>query len=221
MSRMSDRLRGTVARSIAIACLGMIFLVASHSIAVATGQRAAIENLVGTWQMVSRVDRDVGGNVFPESSLGSDPIGYLIYDASGHVAVQLMARQRPAVPCQVTTSAASNNVGHIGGYDAFFGRYEVDSTAGTVTHILGRGYLAGDVGRRLTRRFKLVGDSLTLEFEPGGPTAGRTRTLTWRRVSRFGQWPLNNRLPRTVMDKVSRRMDQRAAGNEFVCEGEP
>jgi len=184
MSRMPDRLTETVARSIAIVCLGMIFLFASGSIAVATGQRAASENLVGTWQMVSRVDRDVEGNVLPEPSLGPDPLGYLIYDAAGHVAVQLMARQRPAVPCQVTASAASNNVGHIGGYDAFFGRYEVNVTAGTVTHILEGAISPEDVGRRLTRRFKLIGDGLTLEFEPGGLTAGRTRTLTWRRVSR-------------------------------------
>src|SRR5215813_4634706 len=47
--------------------------------------------LVGTWQVVSRIDRDASGNVIPERSLGSDPLGYLIYDSKGHMAAQLMA----------------------------------------------------------------------------------------------------------------------------------
>ena len=45
--------------------------------------------LIGTWQLVSRIDRDAGGRiVVADPSLGSDPIGYLIYDDAGRVAVQ-------------------------------------------------------------------------------------------------------------------------------------
>lgn len=183
MFEKSDALAQLAARSMMIKSVGIVFLFAAGALAAAAEQRPAVDNLVGTWQMVSRIDRDAEGTVFPEPSLGSDPIGYLIYDAAGHVSVQLMARHRPPVPCQVTASAASNNVEHIGSYDSFFGRYVVDSSAGTITHILEGAISPGDVGRRLTRRFTIVGDTLTLEFEPGGAAAGRTRTLTWRRVS--------------------------------------
>ncbi|MBZ5538006.1 MAG: lipocalin-like domain-containing protein [Acidobacteriia bacterium] len=137
--------------------------------------------LVGTWQLVSRVDRDLGGKIVPDPSLGPDPIGYLIYDGSGHVAVQLMGRHRSSDPCQVTAPAEANNLAHVGGYDAYFGRYEVDHAASTVTHILEGALSQADVGRSLVRRFKLDGDTLAIEFEPGAK--GRTRTLTWRRVS--------------------------------------
>ena len=79
----------------------------------------------------------MAGNVIPEPSLGSDPLGYLIYDSKGHVAAQLTARSRSSASVgTVTSEANSNNPAQIGGYDAYFGRYEVDTKSGTVTHIL-------------------------------------------------------------------------------------
>jgi Lipocalin-like domain len=142
------------------------------------------KGLVGTWQLVSRIDRDPAGRVVAEPSIGSDPLGYLIYDSTGHVAVQLMARNRTSAPCVTTAAADLNNVAHIGGYDAYFGRYEVDMQTGTVTHILDGALSPGDVGRRITRRFRLEGDTLTIEFEPGGQGKKRIRrSLIWRRVS--------------------------------------
>lgn len=141
--------------------------------------------LVGTWQLVSRVDRDASGNVIPEPSLGTDPFGYLIYDSKGHVAAQLTARSRSsASAATVTSEANSNNPTHIGGYDAYFGRYEVDTKSGTVTHILDGALAPTDVGRRITRHFELAGDTLTITFEPGTQANGKiTRTIIWRRIS--------------------------------------
>jgi hypothetical protein len=82
----------------------------------------------------------------------------------------------------VTASAEANNLAQISGYEAYFGRYEVDTAAGTVTHIVDGALSSSDAGRRLTRRVRLAGDTLTIQFEPGAP--GRTRTLVWQRVSR-------------------------------------
>jgi catechol 1,2-dioxygenase len=143
--------------------------------------RTAPSGLVGTWQLLSRADRDSSGRILVEPSLGSAPLGFLIYDAAGHIAVQLMARDRASMPCAITAAAQTNNATQITGYEAYFGRYEVDAAAGVVTHVLQGALSSSDVGRRLTRRFHLVADTLTLQFEPGGP--GRTRTLVWRRVA--------------------------------------
>ena len=140
--------------------------------------------LVGTWQLVSRIDRNAAGTVVPDSSLGADPVGYLIYDDSGHVAVQMMKKDRQGMPCGTTAEADSNNLAHVGGYDAYFGRYEVDAPKHLVTHILEGAIGPADVGRHLTRNFNLQGDTLILSFEPGGThNAGIVRTLTWHRVS--------------------------------------
>jgi hypothetical protein len=140
--------------------------------------------LAGTWELVSRVDHNAAGHVVPEPSLGSDPIGYLIYDTKGHVSVQMMARHRSSDTTIITSPSQANNLAHVGGYDAYFGRYEVDAKAGTVTHILDGAISPADVGRRLTRRFHVEGNTLTISFEPGRSESPRlTRTLVWRRVS--------------------------------------
>jgi catechol 1,2-dioxygenase len=141
--------------------------------------------LVGTWQLVSRIDRDPKGGVVSETSLGDAPLGYLIYDAAGHVAAQLAARDRPATVCDtVLGPVEANNNANISGYTAYFGRYQVDTTAGIVIHQLEGALAPRDAGRRLSRRFQVIGDTLTIQFEPGGSAdTRRTRTLIWRRVS--------------------------------------
>lgn len=141
--------------------------------------------LVGTWQLVSRNDRDSTGRIIGETTLGAAPIGYLIYDAAGHVAAQLSARDRSGLVCDSTgLSPDPNNNANIGGYSAYFGRYEIDAKAGTVTHVLEGALAPADAGKRLRRRFRLVGDTLTIQFEPMASDGGhRTRTLVWHRVS--------------------------------------
>ena len=156
------------------------------AVVAVTGNVRAYDGLVGTWELVSRTDRDSIGRVLSETTLGAAPIGYLIYDAAGHVAAQLSARDRSGLVCDSTgLSPDPNNNANIGGYSAYFGRYQVDAKAGTVTHVLEGALSPADAGKRLRRRFRLVGDTLTIQFEPstteGGP---RTRTLVWHRVSR-------------------------------------
>ena len=127
--------------------------------------------LVGTWQLISRIDRDSAGRVLSETSLGSAPLGYLIYDAAGHVAAQLAARDRPPTVCDTTRrSAEANNNANIGGYSAYFGRYQVDPDAGVVTHDLDGAIAPGDAGRTLTRKLqgrgRLTG-AVSGALEPG------------------------------------------------------
>jgi len=142
-------------------------------------------NLVGTWELVSRTERDPSGRLLSESTLGGTPAGYLIYDAAGHVAVQLMARDRAGLVCDTSgVSPDPNDNANIGGYSAYFGRYEIDAGAGTVTHVLAGALSPADAGKRLTRRFRVAGDTLTIAFEPKGRDGTpRTRTLVWHRVS--------------------------------------
>jgi Lipocalin-like domain len=146
------------------------------------GERS-LAGIVGTWELVSRIALDSSGRVVTDSSLGADPLGLLVYDATGHVAVQLMSRRRTGAPCTVTAQSDTNNLAQVGGYDAYFGRYEVDPSTHTVTHHLEGALGPADVGRALTRQYRLSGDTLTLQFHPGGPHDARLRRLVWHRVS--------------------------------------
>jgi hypothetical protein len=127
--------------------------------------------------------QDSSGVRLPEPSLGERPTGYLIYDATGYVSAQLMGGERASGACVVTAAADANNLAHINGYDAYFGRYEVDSVKGVVRHHLDGALPQADVGRILERRFRVAGDTLVITFYPGGSTAtNRLRTLIWHRV---------------------------------------
>ena len=163
-----------------------VAIAAALLVAVAVPRETrAHATLVGTWELVSRNDRDSTGRILSETTLGAAPLGYLIYDATGHVAAQLSARDRSGLVCDSTgRSPDPNNNANIGGYSAYFGHYQVDPKAGTVTHVLEGALAPADIGKRLRRRFRLVGDTLTIQFEPATPEGGyRTRTLVWHRVS--------------------------------------
>ena len=49
-------------------------------------------DLVGTWRLVSRLDRAQSGEPVDEPGLGSDPLALLFFDASGNFAAQFMKR---------------------------------------------------------------------------------------------------------------------------------
>jgi len=62
---------------------------------VISGVKPALPALVGTWKIVSYEDRDAADVVvYP---YGETPAGLLIYDATGHMAVQLMKTPPPDV----------------------------------------------------------------------------------------------------------------------------
>jgi hypothetical protein len=146
--------------------------------------------LVGTWRLLSRVDRTAAGERRIDSALGEDPIAILYYDRSGHFAAQFMKRDRTAdVPVTRQEAAAGgnkaapNNSRAQGGYDAYFGTYTVDDIRGTVTQRLIGALSVENVGQVLTRAMIVEGDELTIALETaaadGEPV---TRTLVWRRA---------------------------------------
>ena len=139
--------------------------------------------LVGTWRLISRVVRLEDGNAVKEGH-GTTPKGYLIYDSSGHMAVQLLRPDRPtAIECSTSGSAQSDNSPQLlNGYEAYFGTYTIDETNHTVTHHLEGALAAADVGRNFMRQFQVSGEKLTIVVRTSSPKEKQIRTLTWERV---------------------------------------
>jgi Lipocalin-like domain len=144
------------------------------------------KTLIGTWELLSRVDRTAAGERRVEPSLGDDPIALLYYDRSGHFAAQFMKRDRTAVPQPVAVASAQgakNNSRAQGGYDAYFGTYTVDDIHGTVTQRLMGALSPENVGQVLTRSMIVDGDQLTIAIDMTAPDGVPvTRTLVWRRA---------------------------------------
>lgn len=148
------------------------------------------KTLVGTWELLSRVDRTRRGEHRVDPGLGEDPIALLYYDTTGHFAAQFMKRDR-SLNASVTSSAAAptsgesapNNSRAQGGYDAYFGTYTVDDARGTVTQRLVGALSAENVGQVLTRSMTVEEDRLTIEVETAASDGESvTRTLVWRRA---------------------------------------
>jgi len=155
------------------------------------------EALIGTWELVSRVDRTAAGNRRIEPGLGEDPVALLYYDRSGHFAAQFMRRDRSAdalaaATASISTSGgvASNNSRAQNGYDAYFGTYTVDDDSGTVTQRLIGALSAENVGLVLTRSMTVDRDTLTIEVKMSGADGEPvTRTLVWQRARDPGNGP--------------------------------
>jgi hypothetical protein len=139
--------------------------------------------LEGTWRLISRVVRLEDGTAVQES-LGTTPKGYLIYDSSGHMAVQLSRPDRPtAIDCNTSGAAPSDNCPQLlNGYEAYLGTYIIDETNHTVTHHLEGALASADVGRNLIRQFQVSDDKLTIVVRTSSPKGRQIRTLTWERV---------------------------------------
>lgn len=155
----------------------------SNSNSPSLGAISGTGELVGTWRLISRVVRLEDGTAVQDPGLGKTPTGYLIYDSSGHMAVQLMRLDRAvSIDCGTSGPAPSDNSQSVNGYDAYFGSYTIDKTRHTVTHHLEGALAATDVGKNLVREFQVSGDKLIITVRTNSPKQKQIRTLTWERV---------------------------------------
>ena len=119
---------------------------------VAAPAPSAREQMVGTWKLVSRVVKHADGSSNPDPYYGPKyPIGYIMYDRTGHMAVQFMGLDRP----KNNSSLA---------YEAYFGTYTVNDQTKppTVTHHMEGNLKPASVGMDVVRDLLIDGDKLTL-----------------------------------------------------------
>ncbi|MGZ3776481.1 MAG: lipocalin-like domain-containing protein [Mucilaginibacter sp.] len=137
----------------------------------------------GVWWLLSREDYTKAGERRIDPVMGADPIGILAY-AKDHFSAQFMKRDRAdATPAQVAHSG-QNNTAASGGYDAYFGTYQVDEETGKVAHTLIGSVTPANVGITVSRDLRADGDQLIIQLDTTTPDGEPiTRTLTWRRIS--------------------------------------
>ena len=138
------------------------------------------EAFLGTWELLSRIDRAADGSLREDPALGSDALGVLTY-VPGRFAAQFMKRDRSG-PAVAVTGSGSNNTFAQGGYDAYFGRWERQAD-GSILHRREASLTPGNIGLEVSRRLTVEDgrlvirlDTATVDDEPV------TRTLTWRRI---------------------------------------
>ena len=182
------RLRGVVGVTVAVTSL----LWTSERVAGQAAQPGERRNLMGVWELVSLQDIRPDGDAL--DWMGKKPSGSLVYSPDGRMAIQIM-RDPPAVAGAMWSSngrvllpgASANDVRDaLGGYYAYFGTWEVDERAHTVTHHVRASLRSGEIGAHYVRPYELTGEQLVLRYPMNAADGERwTRVLVWRRGERF------------------------------------
>jgi hypothetical protein len=151
--------------------------------ASAQGQAGARALIIGAWNLESRTVRTAKGDIVLDPVLGKQPLGRLFYDASGHMMLQMMRQGRAQAISVPSNPQDAKNPRIVLGYDSYFGTFQVNERAGTITHHVEGSLFPEDLGDDFVRSFSIEGDTFTLSFTskpPDGPDL--TRTLRFRRL---------------------------------------
>jgi hypothetical protein len=133
-----------------------------------------MNRLVGTWRLVSFEEQGPDGGVI--HPYGPNPVGFLMYDASGRMSVQIMRSGRDRLPSANFDELSPELLkSTLEGFTAFSGTYRIDEAACEVIHKVECHILPGSVGKELKRSFELAGDKLLLR-------PSTSRLLVWQRI---------------------------------------
>ena len=151
--------------------------------------------IVGTWLLESIVDTLTDGSI--AHWMGLRPTGAIVYSASGHMSVQFMRDPRPVLPtADGTVSDTARLAGAdpfkaleaselrdvLGGYYAYFGRYQVSPDGESITHFVETSLRPNEVGVVYRRAIRIEGDRLFISLAAELDGVPRQRVLTWRRA---------------------------------------
>jgi hypothetical protein len=119
-------------------------------------------SLLGTWRLVAFEDRPDEGP--PEYPFGESPKGLLVYDATGHMAIQIMKTPHPKVASGDAEKATpEEKIALFDAYVAYFGTYRVDGARGVVIHKVEGDFSDTYIGHDQERPFELTGNRLLLK----------------------------------------------------------
>jgi len=156
----------------------------SANLQTAKQKSAIVEKLIGTWRLVSIEDRR------PNVSYPAlNPIGYIVYDSTGHMSVQIVRRNDRARfasddPAKATLQERADAFNT---YLAYFGTYVVSESEGTVTHHVEGSLAPNQTDRDEVRYFEFSGERVILiptQMIEGklAPKTSLLRRLIWERV---------------------------------------
>ena len=123
------------------------------------------EQFIGTWKLVSSEFRRSDGQLtYP---YGRDVVGIIIYDADGHMSVQIMRPDRPAFASGDLHDGTPMEIkSAFEGFIAYYGVYGVNQKEGTVTHHVEGSSFPNWLCSVQRRFFEFSGNRLTLSTPP-------------------------------------------------------
>jgi hypothetical protein len=123
------------------------------ALAQSTEKDSVRDKLVGSWRLAWVEEQLADGTM----QRYTDRVGTIVYTRDGHMSVQIMLPEGQGVP-------GNNPVKYDhGNYEAYYGPYEVDEAAHTVTHHVEGALVRSLIGKNLTRVYRFEGKQLILK----------------------------------------------------------
>jgi hypothetical protein len=140
------------------------------------------DRFAGTWKLVSIERLGPKGELLPASAppaYGSpNPIGFIVYDPAGYMAVTIMqSGRRKYAGAQPTPEEAK---AALLSYTSYFGTFSVNEADAVVTHHVQGSLNPNNTGTDQKRSFELSGNRLILK--PPRRATGIQSRLTWERM---------------------------------------
>ncbi len=143
-----------VTRVAVLVAFGLLILASNRSIPSGLAEGSVRQQLIGAWQLVSNEEM-VNGKLTKQ-----DQTGILTYTSDGHMSVQIMDKLSDKNP------SASRDGGPVkysaNGYESYFGTYDVNEAAHSVTHHVQGALVRSLIGTDLTRIYTFSGKQLVL-----------------------------------------------------------
>jgi hypothetical protein len=137
------------------------------------------QKIIGTWKLVHSIEINSSGEKY--YPFGEEAIGYLIYDASNKMAVQICRQERKLFSAKNFTMTNSDELSNIpNDYLAYFGNYELDTNKKMVRHLVEGHLFSNHVGHILERKYSFYDDKMSLK-----PWDGTNREILWEKLNSY------------------------------------
>ena len=150
----------------------LVLAIASIALAQSMGARRQI---VGNWRLVSFDNFDAKGG----TTASAYQEGRIMYDAHGNMAAQLSHRARKPLS---SPSTELERAAAYSGFLSYYGRYELDEAAKSVTHQVEGSTNPNWPNTKLVRYYELSPDGNRLMLSLKNAEGRITGTLTWERL---------------------------------------
>jgi hypothetical protein len=149
--------------------IAIVLFVAMNSATLSSQERVGIDSIrdrfVGAWRLAWLEEQGADGKVHK-----AECTGLLVYTRDGHMSVQVMYRNPPSENKAAPVQYAQ------GGYEASFGKYEINDTHIFTFHVEGA-LVRGLIGKDLKRVYELSGNQLTVK----SPDPAEHWRVVWER----------------------------------------
>lgn len=134
------------------AAIWMLVSVATPGVSQADVKESVRDKLIGSWRLAWDEEQAADGKM-----VRAEQTGVIMYTRDGHMAVQIMLPEGK-------NPQGNNPVKYDqGSYEAYYGTYDIDEHAHTVTHHVEGALVRSLIGKNLTRVYRFEGKQLILK----------------------------------------------------------